>query len=552
MARTTLLGYRWIVAAAVALAFLSFGLWVHHMFATGIPHMGLAFFSAASTLVAVPTGIQIFAWLGTLWKGQPRLTLPMLYIIGFFFTFVIGGLTGVMVAIVPFDWQAHDTAFVTAHLHYVLFGGFVFPMLAGLYYWLPQFTGRKRFFRIGEMAFWLIFLGFNGAFLAMHWVGLLGQRRRIAWYPEDAGWTEINLISSISAFIMAIGVAMVVFDIALHALLAIRGSRNPWGAGTLEWAMPTPPAAYNFASIPIVGDREPLAKDPALANKIARGEYFLGAPRGDLRETLTVDAASGRPEALVIFPGNSTLPIALAAATGAAFLGALIRVYWVDPIGLAVRRRPVAALGLVAKRGCLSWTSECRARDASAPGDRDGSVSRLVGIGLPAWRGRRSLRFPLLRICLSLDGRTELAAAAMAVALRSRTGPRSHRRGGGGHWPPRRGARRFPRFAVSRPALLLALAGAAMTIAALAMTLTRAGQLTDYAYGATIFVMIAYALIHAAIAAIMISSLAYRTLRGGASRPRTSNVNIVRLWTDYAAFVAATSLIATQFSSYLT
>ncbi len=199
MARTTLLGYRWIVAAAVALAFLSFGLWVHHMFATGIPHMGLAFFSAASTLVAVPTGIQIFAWLGTLWKGQPRLTLPMLYIIGFFFTFVMGGLTGVMVAIVPFDWQAHDTAFVTAHLHYVLFGGFVFPMLAGLYYWLPQFTGRKRFFRIGEMAFWLIFLGFNGAFLAMHWVGLLGQRRRIAWYPEDAGWTEINLISSISA-----------------------------------------------------------------------------------------------------------------------------------------------------------------------------------------------------------------------------------------------------------------------------------------------------------------------------------------------------------------
>ena len=445
MARTTLLGYRWIVAAAVALAFLSFGLWVHHMFATGIPHMGLAFFSAASTLVAVPTGIQIFAWLGTLWKGQPRLTLPMLYIIGFFFTFVMGGLTGVMVAIVPFDWQAHDTAFVTAHLHYVLFGGFVFPMLAGLYYWLPQFTGRKRFFRIGEMAFWLIFLGFNGAFLAMHWVGLLGQRRRIAWYPEDAGWTAINLMSSISAFIMAIGVAMVVFDIALHALLAIRGSRNPWGAGTLEWAMPTPPAAYNFASIPIVGDREPLAKDPALANQIARGEYFLGAPRGDLRETLTVDAASGRPEALVIFPGNSTLPIALAAATGAAFLGALIRVYWVDPIGLAVRRRPVAALGLVAKTGDAFRTSECRARDASAPGDRDGSVSRLVGIGLPAWRGRRSLRFPLLRIRLSLDGRTELAAAAMAVALRSRTGPRSHRRGGGGHRPPRRGARRFTR-----------------------------------------------------------------------------------------------------------
>ncbi|RZA24629.1 MAG: cytochrome ubiquinol oxidase subunit I, partial [Proteobacteria bacterium] len=159
MARTTILGYSWIVSALLALAFLSFGLWVHHMFTTGIPHMALGFFSAASALVAVPTALQIFAWIGTLWNGRPELKLPMLYLLGFFLVFVLGGLTGVMLAMVPFDWQAHDSYFVVAHLHYVLVGGFIFPMLAGAYYWLPHFTGRARVPRLGEAAFWLILVG---------------------------------------------------------------------------------------------------------------------------------------------------------------------------------------------------------------------------------------------------------------------------------------------------------------------------------------------------------------------------------------------------------
>jgi cytochrome c oxidase subunit I+III len=196
MARTTLLGYGWVVAAAVALGFLSFGLWVHHMFTTGIPHLGLAFFSAASTLVAVPTAVQVFAWIGTLWKGRPEMHLPMLWILGFFATFVIGGLTGVMVAIVPFDWQAHDTHFIVAHLHYVLVGGFVFPMLAALYYWLPQLTGRKRFFKLGETAFWLIFAGFHGTFLLLHWSGSWASGGASTTYEAGSGWEVINLISS--------------------------------------------------------------------------------------------------------------------------------------------------------------------------------------------------------------------------------------------------------------------------------------------------------------------------------------------------------------------
>jgi cytochrome c oxidase subunit I+III len=549
MARTTLLGYRWVVAAVIALAFLSFGLWVHHMFATGIPHMGLAFFSAASTLVAVPTAIQVFAWLGTLWKGRPRLTLPMLYIIGFFFTFVIGGLTGVMVAIVPFDWQAHDTAFITAHLHYVLVGGFVFPMLAALYYWLPHFTGRKRFFRIGEMAFWLILLGFNGTFLAMHWVGLMGQRRRIAWYTDDAGWTVINLASSVSAFIMAIGFGMVAVDILLHVTLAIRGSRNPWSAGTLEWAIATPPPPYNFASIPIIADRDPLSSEPALPARIARGAYFLGEPRENRRETLTVDVASGRLESLVIFPGNTRLPIALAAVTGAAFVGLLIRMYWTVPISL---------LAVIALSLHWAWSQN----QATGPGphaigrgvllpqgvdlDRSpgwwGSIfllladavlfgSLLFGYAFlwtvaPNWPPPQWLSASSLELALGLIG-----AAAGAIGLHH-------------------AASVIARGASPWIGLLLSLAGAGMTIVALAMMLGRASQLTDHAYGATVYVIAAYALLHVALAAIMASSLAFRAIWRGASMPKRSNVNIVRLWMDYAALVAAASLIVTEFSGY--
>ncbi|MEP3435377.1 MAG: cytochrome c oxidase subunit I, partial [Hoeflea sp.] len=341
MASTTLLGYRWVVAAAVALAILSFGLWVHHMFTTGIPHMGLAFFSAASTLVAVPTAVQVFAWIGTMWKGTPQLRLPMLHILGFFVTFVIGGLTGVMVAVVPFDWQVHDTAFVTAHLHYVLFGGFVFPVLAGIYYWLPLVTGNRRFFRLGEVAFALIFAGFHVTFLAMHWVGLMGQRRRISTYLPEDGWTVINLISSVGGFVMAFGLTLVLIEILLNLAVRHRARRNPWGSGTLEWAIPRPSAAYNFASLPRVNSREPLWDTPALPAQLARGDGYLGDAATGKRESLLVDIASGEPEQLVIYPANTRLPILLAAVTGLFFVSLLIKVYVITPFAIA----GVVALG---------------------------------------------------------------------------------------------------------------------------------------------------------------------------------------------------------------
>jgi len=171
-------GYLWVVLAFVATGFISFGLWVHHMYATGIPLLALSFFSAASMAVAIPAGIQVFAWIATLWNGRPGMATPLLFVLGFLSVFVLGGLTGVMLALVPFDWQAHDTHFVVAHLHYVLFGGMVFPLFAGLYYWLPLVSGRSVSDAGSRVAFWLIFIGFNLTFLPMHVTGLAGMPRR--------------------------------------------------------------------------------------------------------------------------------------------------------------------------------------------------------------------------------------------------------------------------------------------------------------------------------------------------------------------------------------
>ncbi|TJZ94127.1 cytochrome c oxidase subunit I [Paracoccus gahaiensis] len=329
LSRTTILGYGAIVAAVIGLVFLSFGLWVHHMFTVGIPHMALAFFSAASALVAVPTAIQIFAWIGTMWEGRVTLRLPMLYVMGFFATFVMGGLTGVMLAMVPFNWQAHDTHFVVAHLHYVLVGGFVFPMLAAVSYWMPLISGRWRVAGLGEAAFWLILIGFHGTFFIMHLTGLLGMPRRVATYPGDPEWEWLNLISSIFGMVQAAGFALFAFDIVMQWLFGRRSWRNPWKAPTLDWAMPLPAPSYNFASLP--GPRQPDA-DAILP--LARGEGLLpGAPRG-WRETLVVEPGSGRPQHVMVLATNTALPVATSAAIGSFFAMMLAGLYWLAPLGI--------------------------------------------------------------------------------------------------------------------------------------------------------------------------------------------------------------------------
>ncbi len=551
MCRTSLLGYGWIVASVVALAFLSFGLWVHHMFTTGIPHMGLAFFSAASTLVAVPTSVQIFAWVGTMWKGRPQMKLPMLHIMGFFVTFIIGGLTGVMVAVVPFDWQAHDTAFVTAHLHYVLFGGFVFPMLAGIYYWLPHVTGRQRFFHLGELAFWLIFIGFHVTFLAMHWVGLLGQRRRISTYTPEDGWTVINLISSVGSFVLAIGIAIVLVDVILHVRSHRKAPRNLWQAGTLEWAMMTPPPAYNFASLPEITQRDPLGNNPALANALACGQGYLGEPRNGWRETLMVDTSSGRPETLVLYPSNTRLPIVMSAVTGLFFLALLIKVYWLIPfavVGVATLAwRWVWILG--SKQDIPPQTVgqgidlPLAASIDRSPGwwgtvflliaDATFFGSLLFGFAFlwsiaPGWPPPVWIEASLIEVSAGL-----LAAAASAIAIRMATGAVQSGR-------------------AALPALGLALAGMVVLAICCAALLWRTPSPTDHAYGATLFVLGGYGLFHALLAVLMIAHLVARVLAGYTSAMRRSEFSVIGIWIDYVAVIGTLVLLVGHMSGWST
>ena len=322
-----LVGYRWVVLSVLATGFISFGLWVHHMFTVGIPQLALAFFSAASMLVAIPTGVQVFAWLATLWLGKPRYQVPMLWLVGFLVIFVAGGLTGVMLALVPFDWQVHDTHFVVAHMHYVLVGGMFFPLMAGLYYWMPHFSGRLPSERLGRWGFWLVFIGFNMTFLVMHWTGLLGMPRRVYTYDSGLGWDWPNLVSSVGSFVMATGIATTLLDLLLHVRVGKRAQSNPWQADTLEWATTLPPASYNFNSLPDVKNRHPLWREPGLPQSIAEGRHALVAIGHGRRETWGVDALTGRARDIIHLPGNSWLPLIAALLLAGLCLSLLVKLY---------------------------------------------------------------------------------------------------------------------------------------------------------------------------------------------------------------------------------
>jgi cytochrome c oxidase subunit I+III len=318
MARTPLIAHNLIVVALIATGFFSFGLWVHHMFTTGLPAMSLSFFSAASMAVAIPSGVQVFAWIATFAAGRLQLATPALFVLGFLFIFTLGGLTGVMVAMVPFDWQAHDTYFVVAHLHYVLVGGMVFPLFAALYYWAPAFSSRALSERLGRWAFWLMFLGFNIAFLPMHVLGLWGMPRRVYTYPAEMGWQTLNLIATAGAFLLAAGILVFIWDLVRN-LRPNLGSPagNVWSAGTLEWL---PNGLYGPRSIPHVESHYPLWQQPDLARQVEAGHFYLPNAPTNSRETIVTSPIEAAPQYLQRLPGPGWSPFLAAIFTAAFFM----------------------------------------------------------------------------------------------------------------------------------------------------------------------------------------------------------------------------------------
>src|SRR5205809_973900 len=256
--RKPIFGYAFVAGSSVAIAFLSFGVWAHHMFAVGLGDTENAIFSATSMLIAIPTGVKIFNWIATMIGGRLRMTTAMLFAVGFIAMFVIGGLSGVSLAVVPIDLAVTDSYYVVAHLHYVLFGGTMLGIFAGAYYWFPKMTGRLLNEVLGRWHFWMTFVGFNLTFLPQHWLGAVGMPRRVFTYAASTGWGPLNFISTIGAAILAI--AMVVFFVNLVRSLRsgeIAGD-DPWDAFTLEWATTSPPPPENFSSIPAVSGRRPL------------------------------------------------------------------------------------------------------------------------------------------------------------------------------------------------------------------------------------------------------------------------------------------------------
>lgn len=256
--RKPIFGYSFVAASTVAIALLSIGVWAHHMFAVGLGHAWEYAFGASSLLIAVPTGVKVFNWIATMWGGSIRFTTSMLFAIAFLFTFTIGGLSGVTFATVPIDWQVTDSYYVVAHMHYVLFGGTLFGVMAGIYYWFPKMSGRLLSERLGAIHFWLMFIGFHMTFFIQHFLGLDGMPRRVYTYPDHPGWAIMNLISTIGAFVIGISVLALLVNIVVSLRAGEAAGDNPWNAWTLEWATTSPPPQHNFDAVPPVRGPRPL------------------------------------------------------------------------------------------------------------------------------------------------------------------------------------------------------------------------------------------------------------------------------------------------------
>ena len=329
--RRRVFGYIPVVLSLLTIAVLAFGLWVHHMFAVGLPKLGASFYTAASMAIALPTGLQIYCWIATLWGGRPRFATPLLWVIGFIATFVIGGLSGVMTASAPLDLQLTDTYFIVAHLHYVLVGGAIFPLFGAFCYWFPKATGRLLSERWGKVSFWLVFGGFNLGFFPMHLLGLMGMPRRIYAYAPELGWQPLNIVALAGSAVAVAGGLAFVANAVLSFKRGATAGANPWDASTLEWACASPPPPYNFTHPPVVDSLTPLWPPPKVL-PVAAGLSL------DAREVLVTSVVDAEPVHRQASAQPSIWPLVSALAVSAMFVGSIF-----TPWALIWGAIPVAA-----------------------------------------------------------------------------------------------------------------------------------------------------------------------------------------------------------------
>ena len=526
--RRPLVAYTAVAAATVTTAALGFGVWLHHMFATGIPPLALAFFGGASTVIAIPSAVAVFAWLATVWYGRPVYTTAFLFTAGFVALFVIGGVSGVMTALVPFDLQLTDTYFVVAHLHYVLAGINVFPVIAGIYYWFPKMTGRLMNERLGRWNFWTMFVGVNLVFFPMHIAGMLGMPRRIYTYPTDFGWDAVNMITTIGGFVFAIGVLLFLVNVVRSRRSGAPAGNNPWDAPTLEWATTSPPPPYNFARIPLVASRHPLWED-RLGEGTGRTMLAAGPVLADGRETMGTTPLDAEPSVVMRMPEDSYVPVLLAAALTVTGYGLVFGVWALALVG--------AAGALVVT---LAWLAPRRSRGPSRVqselGDLevDGSGrSSVAWWGMAATVATEAMLFVYLLFSyaylaarsvnawpsnglpdlkLSLPGTLILGLSSVAMILAVRGAEASR---------PRR----------LRAGLITTILLGLVFLGIQAVEYSRQTiSVTSDAYGSSFFTITSFHAAHVTVGLIMLGVVLVATLRGALTSRYVSVTNAAMYW----------------------
>jgi cytochrome c oxidase subunit I+III len=545
-AKRPMVGYAWVVLAAIGTGFLSFGLWVHHMYTTGLPGVSLGLFSAASTAVALPTGIQFLCFIATLLVGRVTRSVPMLWVLGGLAIFVLGGLTGVMVALAPFDFQAHDTFFVVGHFHFVLIGGAIFPIIAGLYYYYPLLRGKQLSKRLGTIGFWLAFVGFNVTFLPMHLTGMRGMPRRVFTYPEGLGLDTLNLVSTIGAFILAAGIAVVMCDLVRPRRRQPYAERNPWNAGTLEWVQEMPGKAWGIRSIPEIDSRYPIWDQPNLLRDIDEGRFYLPDAEAGLRETLVTSVIDAQPTHCQRLPGNSFLPLVAAVTLGGFFVFGTFHIWW------AAIASAVLSLGVIVY---WLWTGT-----AVRPEKPEQDVG--LGLKLPLYAsGSRSLGW--WGMCITMLADITAYACLVFGYLFFWTihddFPPEPAAGPGALWPVLGGllvggawlltvlARRWNRrdralafHAALASAIVLGVAGA---VALLAGPWLSGLDPTAHVYPATVWLLVLWTVVHVAVGAILQLYCLARRIAGRMTSAHDVDAHVVTLYWHFTLLTTAITVL---------